>query len=896
MSAFRAREDGAMRESMEIYPRAAPPEIQCGFAASSMSPECTLNTPPRVLDPSARWKLDFKGGELMPFDSMLRSSSVLALVLFAAAMTSAAFGQTLSKLSVDATESSPPGPTSFRGGTSASPDGHVLGMNERFLTLDGKPWLPVMGEFHFSRVPEAQWEEEILKMKEGGVSIIAAYVIWIHHEEVEGQFDWSGQRNFRRFIELCAKHSMYVYPRIGPWAHGEVRNGGFPDWLLQKTNNTRQNDPVYLSYVQKYFAQVGQQLKGLLWKDGGPVIGIQLENEYAARGPNAGEAHIIQLKKMAIDAGIDVPIYSVTGWDNAVVPHGQTIAVFGGYPDQPWLASLENLPPQEVYIFRLHSRVTGDMGMMGAMAPANQAAKQYDYPFITAEMGGGVEDTYNRRPIIQPDDVAAMVPVMLGSGVNLYGSYMFQGGENPDGRLTTLQESQATKYPTDVPVKSYDFQAPLGEFGQEREVFRKLKVFNYFMQEFGPSLAPMATHPPSALPTGPTDLSVARIMVRSHGDSGFLFFNNYVRGTSMPQRNGFQAQIELPSGTLALPAQPVDLPSGCYGIWPFNMRVGPLLLRYATAQPFTKIHNDKETTFYFVATAGVVPEFAWSNKERVRLHAASGAVATRQGVTIVSGMTPSLSPAITLQQADGIRTNIVLLSQKQAENAWKIGTLDRQHILFTTAQIYADEQHVFLDQDGDNHFQFQVRPPTHEKLSGSVQLDERVGQAGQTYSASLPVVHPTMHFEQSAKAGDVPPARMGSPVPWRNAVVIAPSDADFDRAAKWKITISPSDWVGVSELFLDVKYKGDVARLKSDSKLLTDNFYNGESWRIGLRRFHQEIDKTALDLQILPMRKDAQVFVEVKYRIPSGKGQIVDLTDLALVPQYQLTIDLGQSH
>jgi hypothetical protein len=259
-------------------------------------------------------------------------------------------------------------------------------------------------------------------------------------------------------------------------------------------------------------------------------------------------------------------------------------------------------------------------------------------------------------------------------------------------------------------------------------------------------------------------------------------------------------------------------------------------------------------------------------------------------------MTPSLSPAITLQQADGIRTNIVLLSQKQAENAWKIGTLDRQHILFTTAQIYADEQHVFLDQDGDNHFQFQVRPPTHEKLSGSVQLDERVGQAGQTYSASLPVVHPTMHFEQSAKAGDVPPARMGPPVPWRNAVVIAPSDADFDRAAKWKITISPSDWVGVSELFLDVKYKGDVARLKSDSKLLTDNFYNGESWRIGLRRFHQEIDKTALDLQILPMRRDAQVFVEVKYRIPSGKGQIVDLTDLALVPQYQLTIDLGQSH
>src|ERR1035441_2572141 len=151
----------------------------------------------------------------MLFNLMPGSSSILASVLFTAAMRSTVFGQTPSDLlSVDATESSPPGPTSFRGGTPVSRDGHVLGMNERFLTLDGKPWLPVMGEFHYARVPEAQWEEEILKMKEGGVSIIAAYVIWIHHEEIEGQFDWSGQRNFRHFIELCAKHSMYVYPRI----------------------------------------------------------------------------------------------------------------------------------------------------------------------------------------------------------------------------------------------------------------------------------------------------------------------------------------------------------------------------------------------------------------------------------------------------------------------------------------------------------------------------------------------------------------------------------------------------------------------------------------------------------------------------------------------------------
>ena len=78
------------------------------------------------------------------------------------------------------------------------------------------------------------------------MQIISTYIFWIHHEEVEGQFDWSGQRNLREFVQLCAKHGLCVYPRIGPWAHREVRNGGLPDWLLKK-GPTRVNDPAYPS-------------------------------------------------------------------------------------------------------------------------------------------------------------------------------------------------------------------------------------------------------------------------------------------------------------------------------------------------------------------------------------------------------------------------------------------------------------------------------------------------------------------------------------------------------------------------------------------------------------------------------------------------------------------------
>jgi len=144
---------------------------------------------------------------------------------------------------------SEPGPTLYDEGSATSPRDGKLGINSRYLTLNGKPWLPTMGEFHFSRYPPNQWETEILKMKAAGVNIIAAYVIWIHHEEIEGQSDWSGQRDLRAFAQICATHHMYLIARIGPWDHAEVRNGGIPDWVL-KHGPTRVNDPAYLASVK----------------------------------------------------------------------------------------------------------------------------------------------------------------------------------------------------------------------------------------------------------------------------------------------------------------------------------------------------------------------------------------------------------------------------------------------------------------------------------------------------------------------------------------------------------------------------------------------------------------------------------------------------------------------
>src|SRR4249920_382588 len=94
--------------------------------------------------------------------------------------------------------------------------GHRLEVNSRWLERDGGPWLPAMGEFHYSRCPASEWRTELEKMASGGIGIVASYVFWNHHEEVRGRFDWDGQRDLRRFVELVQETGLLFYLRPGP--------------------------------------------------------------------------------------------------------------------------------------------------------------------------------------------------------------------------------------------------------------------------------------------------------------------------------------------------------------------------------------------------------------------------------------------------------------------------------------------------------------------------------------------------------------------------------------------------------------------------------------------------------------------------------------------------------
>lgn len=803
--------------------------------------------------------------------------AVFAVIVVSAPDVGAASAQPANLVVIDASKSAVTRPT-FNlqmGGRSAS-DHEIHVEDNQYLVLDGKPWLPVMGEFHFSRYPEQYWEEELLKMKAGGVDIVATYLFWNHHEEVEGQFDWSGQRNLRRFIQLCGKHRLYVFLRIGPWSHGEVRNGGFPDWLIARVPSRRRNDPLYLSYVQRYFGQIGEQVRGLLWKDGGPIVGVQFENEYYERGPDAGAAHISELKKIALDSGIGAPLYTVTGWGNPDFPAGEVIPVFGGYPDNFWESNLSDSPPSGYYLFETKR----DNGEMGGPSPSREPL--FEYPYFMAEAGGGMQVAYHRRPVIRGDDVAAIALTRLGSGANLYGYYMFHGGANPTGKLTTLQESIASDHVYDLPVVSYDFQAPLGEFGQMRDSFRAIKVLHLFLHDFGSELARTNSFLPDKIPANAADTSVVRAAVRVSGEHGFLFVNNYSRNYPLPNHNKVQFQLKLPSKTVLLPEHPIKVRSGAYFIWPVNLDMAGATLQYATAQPLTRVRDHNNDYYFFFVQPGIDPEFVFDMRTVLSMRAGHAVVRRSNGKLRVNGIQPGTDEAFSLQSSAGRKIHVVLLTASQARDAWKVSIAGREHVVLSPANLFFDSTRLYLHARDTGNLRFSIFPPFTKAPTSNVPLRKTGGEGVfVSYAASVKPKRVQVRVEKIRAAAPAAPVKKGE----YNAM--AP---DFERAGVWRISLPAHPFDGLSDVFLRIEYSGDIARLYAGPRLLTDDFYKGTVWEIGLKRFANF--NQPLELKIMPLRKDAPIYMPRSAwpKFPAN-GEIVDISSIATSPEYEVRVN-----
>ena len=487
------------------------------------------------------------------------------------------------------------------------------------LMIDGRRVCPVMGEIHYSRLPADEWQREVRKMKEGGVTIIATYVFWNHIEEQEGVFRWDGQRNLRRFLEICKEEEMPVVLRLGPFCHGEVRNGGIPDWAFSKGCKLREQNSEFLALARRLYRQIFTQVQGLQWKDGGPVIAAQFDNEYRGKGE-----YLMALKQIAQDAGFDLPFYTRTGWPElrTPVPFGEMLPLYGDYADGFWDKDITETCGNYYQAFKFKASPIPSTEMGAPTAPPSapegatiassdkkSEASAGSYPYFTCELGGGMATAYHRRPYIYPEDAYSMALVKLGSGSNLLGYYMYHGGTNPEGVLHTLNECQTSPGTAnnDLPVCTYDFQAPLGEFGQTYPQYYMLRPLHLFMRDWGEKLATMEASFPASQDLKKGDDTALRWAVRSEkgkvnsekSASAFIFVNNYERLQNLSDKRNVQLEacgVKLPRLTI---------PAGCMAIFPVNVDD----IHYATGQLVAR----RDGKVYMMQIPGIPTTIAMNN-------------------------------------------------------------------------------------------------------------------------------------------------------------------------------------------------------------------------------------------------------------------------------------------
>jgi hypothetical protein len=366
------------------------------------------------------------------------------------------------------------------------------------------------------------------------------------------------------------------------------------------------------------------------------------------------------LYQIAKDLGYDVPLYTATGWGGAVT--GGLLPVMGGYCDAPWDQRLTDIEPSGNYIFT-HERNDHNIGSDYGFG----TGITYDlerYPYLTAELGGGLQVTHHRRPIALAEDIGAMSMVKLGSGVNLLGYYMYHGGTNPKGKLTSLQESRETGYPSDLPELSYDFRAPIREYGQISETYKEIKLLAMFLKDFGSELCDMPAFIPDDNPLKPTNQTDIRTSIRHNGKEGYVFVNNYQRKHPMNAHSNICLNVELGKEIIEFPA--INIKDGDYYFFPFHMHIGNAVIKTGLATPLCKLSNQWMTYIFY--------------SDKTPLYNIMGDIEDN---------------------------NIITLSRDDAKNAWKV-VLDKEYLVISSSMVLQTEKGIELK--GKGPFWIKVYP------------------------------------------------------------------------------------------------------------------------------------------------------------------------------------------
>ncbi|WP_225726521.1 MULTISPECIES: beta-galactosidase [unclassified Nocardia] len=336
--------------------------------------------------------------------------------------------------------------------------------------LDGKPFQIRSGEMHPARIPVEYWRHRIRMAKAMGMNTIALYIMWNYLEEQEGVFDFTtDRRDFESFIRLCQQEDMWVLLRPGPYVCGEWDLGGIPSYLLRnadiKLRVKSADDPHYLAAVRRYFDQLIPRVRPLMIGNGGPILMIQIENEYGSYGNDP--EYPAEIRQLWVDGGIDGPFYTEDGLDQVRSNHS-------------------NVPG-------------GAIALSGGSASAIAEARKA-FPAVPA-MAGEVYPgwlTHWGDPTFQgaDSDISADLKAFMEQGLS-FNIYVIHGGTSFGFFAGANADNSSGNYQPDI--TSYDYCAPITEQGVATDRYRTYRNL------IGSHLTTPLPDIPEPIPTLPAD-------------------------------------------------------------------------------------------------------------------------------------------------------------------------------------------------------------------------------------------------------------------------------------------------------------------------------------------------------------------------------------------------------
>lgn len=353
----------------------------------------------------------------------------------------------------------------------AGHDAHSFGWRGEHFLLDGKPFVIRGGEMHYSRVPREHWRSRLRMMKAMGLNTVGTYMFWNLHEPRPGQYDFSGQNDVAAFVRTAQEEGLWVLLRPGPYACAEWEFGGFPAWLLKTPDmRVRTSDPRYVDAVTRYLHAVGGQLAGLQVAHGGPILMVQVENEYGSFGADHG--YMGSVRDALRGAGFDGLLYTADGPTPKMLEGGTL--------------------PDVLPVVNFGDDLTGSFAAFEKFRPNSPKMAGEYYPGWF-DHWGDAHHTGNTENILR--DIGWMLERDIS-----FSLYMFHGGTS-FGFMNGANYSSKEPYQPDT--SSYDYGAPLDERGQPTPAYHALRAL------IGKHLAAGETLPP--VPEAPPMIAIPRV-------------------------------------------------------------------------------------------------------------------------------------------------------------------------------------------------------------------------------------------------------------------------------------------------------------------------------------------------------------------------------------------------